>query len=163
MPKLQPSFRKGHLIETLLRLVANIYAAVDAGRTTLLALLDESATFDTFDHNIFLIRFGTSYGFTGGSLEWIASSLTGRRWDMSAWNRIVHVLPQGSVLGPPSVSCTPRTWTRWSQSLVHGFITSPTACKITRPASHLTPSIAFWGFLRQLLAFKPGWPPVDFG
>jgi Reverse transcriptase (RNA-dependent DNA polymerase) len=107
MPKRQSGFRKGHSTETLLlRLISDIYDTMDAGRVTLLALLDVSAAFDTVDHIIILNRLHTSYGFSGRALDWMRSFLDGREMrveigsDMSAWVKVLCGVPQGSVLGP---------------------------------------------------------------
>src|SRR6218665_1590521 len=57
LPVCQSGFRKGHSTETLLlRLLSDIYGAVDRSRLTLLALFDVSAAFDTVDHEILLKR-----------------------------------------------------------------------------------------------------------
>jgi len=54
------------------------YQAADAGHVTFLGLLDLSAAFDTFDHQILLSRLQHDYGITGRVIEWIQSYLTGR-------------------------------------------------------------------------------------
>ena len=47
-PKFQSGFRRGHSTESaLLRVMSDIYAAIDTGKVSLLALLDVSAAFDT--------------------------------------------------------------------------------------------------------------------
>src|SRR6218665_3285507 len=55
--RIQSGFRKGHSTETpLLRLLSDVYAAIDSSQLTLLALFDVSAAFDTVDHEILLKR-----------------------------------------------------------------------------------------------------------
>src|SRR6218665_2905215 len=57
IPAIQSGFRKGHSTETLLlRLLSDIYGAIDRSQLTLLALFDVSAAFDTVDHEILLER-----------------------------------------------------------------------------------------------------------
>ncbi|PGH37691.1 MAG: hypothetical protein CRN43_19655, partial [Candidatus Nephrothrix sp. EaCA] len=57
LPIYQSGFRKGHSTETLLvRLLSDIYGAIDKSEVTLLALFDVSAAFDTVDHQILLQR-----------------------------------------------------------------------------------------------------------
>ena len=56
-------FRKGHSTETLLlRLLSDIYGAIDHSQLTLLALFDVSVAFDTVDHEILLERLQISFG-----------------------------------------------------------------------------------------------------
>src|SRR6218665_3067150 len=79
LPVCQSGFRKGHSTETpLLRLLSDIYGAVDRSRLTLLALFDVSASFDTVDHEILLKRLQLSFGLSGNFLTWLASFLDGR-------------------------------------------------------------------------------------
>ena len=55
LPPNQSGFRKHHSTETLLlRLLSDIYGAIDRGQLTLLALFDVSAAFDTVDHDLLL-------------------------------------------------------------------------------------------------------------
>ena len=107
LPPNQSGFRKHHSTETLLlRLLSDIYGAIDRGQLTLLALFDVSAAFDTVDHEILLERLNVSFGLTGNFLEWITSFLYDRSLCVvhgstrSAWVPAQHGLPQGSVLGP---------------------------------------------------------------
>src|SRR6218665_735583 len=73
---IQSGFRKGHSTETLLlRLLSDIYGAIDRSQLTLLALFDVGAAFDTVDHGILLERFRMSCGVTGAFLCWRESFL----------------------------------------------------------------------------------------
>ena len=66
LPRFQSGFRRCHSTETaILRMLSDIYAAIDHGRVVLLALLDVSAAFDTVDHDILLERLSVSFGVTG--------------------------------------------------------------------------------------------------
>src|SRR6218665_1157051 len=79
LPVCQSGFRKGHSTETLLlRLLSDIYGAVDRSRLTLLALFDVSAAFDTVDHEILLKRLQLSFGLSGNFIAWLASFLSER-------------------------------------------------------------------------------------
>ena len=90
----------------MLRLLSDIYGAIDRSELTLLALFDVSAAFDTVDHEILLKRLHVSFGLSGNFLEWIGSFLHGRSLSVvhgptrSRWVPALYGLPQGSVLGP---------------------------------------------------------------
>ena len=106
-PKYQSGFRKYHSTETaILRVLSDIYSAIDQDQVSLLALLDVSAAFDTVDHGILLERLSTSYGLTGTAFAWLESNITGRVQVIHVGGRqsspaMVHFgVPQGSVLGP---------------------------------------------------------------
>ena len=107
LPKFQSGFRRGHSTETaILRMLSDIYAAIDRGKVALLALLDVSAAFDTVDHDILLERLLVSFGVTGSAHEWLRSFLTSRSQSVrlgtstSPCSPIRCGLPQGSILGP---------------------------------------------------------------
>ena len=107
LPSCQSGFRKFHSTETLLlRLLSDIYGAIDRTELTLLALFDVSAAFDTVDHDILLKRLHVTFGLSGNFLEWIGSFLHGRSLSVvhgstrSRWVPAPYGLPQGSVLGP---------------------------------------------------------------
>ena len=76
LPRLQSAYRRHHLTETaLLRVLSDIYAGFDRLEVTLLGLLDLSAAFDCFDHDILLRRLEQSFGIRGTVLTWIKSFL----------------------------------------------------------------------------------------
>src|SRR6218665_746264 len=107
LPGIQSGFRKGHSTETLLlRLLSDVYAAIDSSQLTLLALFDVSAAFDTVDHEILLKRLNVSFGFSGPLLLWLRSFLSERSScvvpgpSRSSWVPAPFGLPQGSVLAP---------------------------------------------------------------
>jgi len=89
----------------MLRLLSDAYVAADAGRVTLLSLLDLSAAFDTADHCILIQRLRRTHGFSGCVLDWIQSYLAGRtqfvrfNGHTSEVSSVTCGVPQGSVLG----------------------------------------------------------------
>ena len=66
MPQLQSAYRRYHSTETsLLKVLSDIYAAVDNQQVVLLGLLDLSAAFDCVDHEILLRRLRVRFGISG--------------------------------------------------------------------------------------------------
>ncbi len=81
----------------------------DRGCISLLVLLDLSAAFDIFDHNILLNRrehFVGISGISGSALAWFKSYLSDRHQfvaeneEVSYRSQVQYGVPQGSVLGP---------------------------------------------------------------
>ena len=71
LPKLQSGFRWFHSTETaMLKVLADVYSAIDQGQVALFALLDMSAAFDMVDHTILLDRLSISYGVSGTVYTW---------------------------------------------------------------------------------------------
>ena len=100
IPSSQSGFRKGHSTESLLlRLLSDIYGAIDKSQLTLLALFDVSAAFDSVDHDLLLKRLSVSFGISGLPLAWLTSYLSDCS-SRSFWRPTPFGLLQGSVLGP---------------------------------------------------------------
>src|SRR6218665_3922443 len=79
LPPCQSGFRKGHSTESLLlRLLSDIYGAMDRSEVTLLALFDVSAAFDSVDHDILLKRLSITFGIRDLPLIWLTSYLSER-------------------------------------------------------------------------------------
>jgi Reverse transcriptase (RNA-dependent DNA polymerase) len=107
MPRLQSAYRRHHNTETaLLKVLSDIYAAIDRREVVLLGLLDLSAAFDCVDHDILLSRLHLRFGIQGPALAWISSFLIG--WSQQVYYKghlsdrllLLFRVPQGSVLGP---------------------------------------------------------------
>ena len=103
----QSAYRPGHNTETaLLKVVNDLFHALNRGNISVLALLDFSSAFDTIDHSILVHRLHTDFGFTYAVLQWFSSYLTDRTHNVSLHNHCsafvpVHPgVPQGSLLGP---------------------------------------------------------------
>ncbi len=102
----QSGFRSGHSTETALLSVTEALRIAKAdSKSSVLILLDLSATFDTVNHQILLSTL-SSLDITGIPLRWFESYLTGRSFEV-AWgvevskaHQLVTGVPQGSVLGP---------------------------------------------------------------
>ena len=107
LPDNQSAYRKHRSTETAtLKVMSDVYQAMDAGKITLLSLLDLSAAFDTVDHTFLLQRLHHSFGISDNVLLWLESYLTGRtqyvrfNGDVSSTSVVQCGVPQGSVLGP---------------------------------------------------------------
>jgi len=107
LPPVQSAYRRGHSTETaLLKIVSDITDATDAGKVSLLAMLDMSSAFDTVDFSILLKRLEASYGISGTVLRWMESFGQDRSQAVvfmglsAADTPLRYGVPQGSVLGP---------------------------------------------------------------
>ena len=75
-------------------------------RVVILVMLDLSAEFDTFDHDILFSRLENALGIMGQALAWLKSYLSGRTLritidkSFSELKNILLSVLQGSVLGP---------------------------------------------------------------
>lgn len=103
----QSGFRPHHSTETALIKVTNdIRVNTDAGKVSVLVLLDLSAAFDTVDHVILLQRLEGWTGIAGTALKWFKSYLEDRKYFIEIGNctsdhmALTCGVPQGSILGP---------------------------------------------------------------
>jgi len=79
LPELQSAYRAYHSTETaVLRVLNDIFEALDRGDWAALTLLDLSTAFDTVDHTTLIRRLQISYGFNDVVLGWFSSYLHGR-------------------------------------------------------------------------------------
>ena len=113
----QSAYKSLHSMETaLLRVHDDILRAIDNNRSVALLLLDLSAAFDLVDHGILLHRLAFCFGIKGSALSWFQSYLRdGRQYvsvrgESSSFHALHYGVPQGSVLGPNSIFCTPHLW-----------------------------------------------------
>ncbi|PVD19467.1 hypothetical protein C0Q70_19956 [Pomacea canaliculata] len=107
LDKFQSAYRPKHSCETaLLRLMNDLLCSADAGKVTLVVLLDLSAAFDVIDHSTLLTRLQMEVGIGGSALQWFHSYLSDRTQRVmvnqasSVTVPLLCGVPQGSVLGP---------------------------------------------------------------
>ena len=103
----QSAYRPNHSTETaLLKILNDLLLVADSGDAAILALLDQSAAFDTIDHEILLERIQLRFGISDLVLTWIRSYLSNRSQSVcvagmsSSPVSLRWGVPQGSVLGP---------------------------------------------------------------
>ena len=104
---LQSAYRSEHPTETaLVKVMDDIYRAVDSGSAVALVGLDISAAFDAVNHRILLERLEVEFGISGPPIQWIASYLANRTFAVKVGTSTSPAVltntgvPQGSVLGP---------------------------------------------------------------
>lgn len=102
----QFGFRSKHSTDlALCHCVEKIYEALDSGKFGCAIFIDLQKAFDTVDHDILISKLNF-YGIRGISLDWFRSFLSDRTQFVSIsgfrskLKRILHGVPQGSVLGP---------------------------------------------------------------
>ncbi|PVD23038.1 hypothetical protein C0Q70_16300 [Pomacea canaliculata] len=84
----------------------DLLCSADAGKVTLVVLLDLSAAFDVIDHSTLLTRLQMEVGIGGSALQWFHSYLSDRTQRVmvnqasSVTVPLLCGVPQGSVLGP---------------------------------------------------------------
>lgn len=103
----QSAYKKNHSTETALLHISDLLlSSADNKETSVLALLDLSAAFDTIDHSILLSRLSSTFGISGSALTWFSSYLSDRKQTvsvnglLSSPRALKYGVPQGSVLGP---------------------------------------------------------------
>ena len=103
----QYGYKKHHGCDTMiLKLIDDIFVAVDKKFGVVMLIIDLSAAFDTVDHSLLLNMLQFKYRITGSALAWLKSFLTGRQQRVKIGNRLSDPLvvcfgvAQGSILGP---------------------------------------------------------------
>ncbi len=90
----------------LIKIINDIPLNSDSGKISVLVLLDLSAAFDTFDHNILLQRLENWVRLFGMVHKWFRSYLEGRGYYVSIgeqnsqWTSMTYGVQQGSILAP---------------------------------------------------------------
>jgi len=104
MPPLQSAYRRHHSTETaLLKLLSDVYGAIDCQQVALLGLLDLSADFNCVDHEILLRRLRSRFRVHGSAYDWVSSFLYGRsqqvfyKGRLSAKLQLLFGVPQGPI------------------------------------------------------------------
>ena len=103
----QSAYRKDHSCESsLFKLVNGIQTTHAKSHNTILILLDQSAAFDTIDHQILLTKLQTKFGISGNALKLIQSYLENRSFSvkindcLGSPKRLRYGVPQGSLVKP---------------------------------------------------------------
>lgn len=102
----QTAYKKFNSTETALTSIQDsILKSMDAGKITVLVLLDLSAAYDTVDHDIFLNRLSNYFKFSGKALQWFESYIRGRMVHVKVGDEISDAtelecgVAQSAVLG----------------------------------------------------------------
>ena len=117
-PKFQSGVRRYHST-AVLRVLSDIYSAIDQDQVSLLALFDVRAAFDTVDHGILLERLSTSYGLSGMASTWLESYITGRAQFIHVGNR--HSPPSKVLYGVPGSVLRPVSYVLYTSDVTKLF------------------------------------------
>jgi len=91
IPEHQSAYRRCYSIKTaMLKVLSDAYVAADAGRVTLLSLLDISAAFDTVDHQILVERLRRTYQIKSNQIFFCS-----RRCKIAQYKEPIQSLEQG--------------------------------------------------------------------
>ena len=103
----QSAYKLGHSTESALLSIKNdVHLAFAKGEATAVVLLDQSAAFDTIDHDTLLNSLSSWFGVSGVVLDWFKSYLSDHVQCikigsiLSDAKKLLYGVPQGSVLGP---------------------------------------------------------------
>ena len=103
----QSAYKLGHSTKSALLSIKNdVHLAFAKGEATAVILLDQSAAFDTIDHDTLLDSLSSWFGVSGVVLDWFKSYLSDRVQCikigsiLSDAKKLLYGVPQGSVLGP---------------------------------------------------------------
>ena len=103
----QSAYRQHHSTETAITIVHNdIVRAIDAGKVSVLVLLDLSSVFDMVDHEILLEVLQNRFGVQDHALNWFKSYLSDCTQSFCVESKMSDPVSltcsaqQGSVIGP---------------------------------------------------------------
>ena len=103
----QSAYKLGQSTESALLSIKNdVHLAFAKGEATAVVLLDQSAAFDTIDHDTLLNSLSSWFGVSRVVLDWFKSYLSDRVQCikigsiLSDAKKLLYGVPQGSVLGP---------------------------------------------------------------
>ena len=102
----QSAYKLGHSTESALLSIKNdVLLAFAKGEATAVVLLDQSAAFDTIDHDTLLNSLSSWFGVSGVVLDWFKFYLSERIQCIKIGSilsdaKMLYGVPQGSVLGP---------------------------------------------------------------
>ena len=103
----QSAYTLGHSTESALLSIKNdVHLAFARGEATAVVLLDQSAAFDTIDHDTLLDPLSSWFGVSGVVLDWFKSYLSDHVQCikigsiLSDAKKLLYGVPQDSVLGP---------------------------------------------------------------
>ena len=102
----ESAYKLGHSTESALLSIKNVHLAFAKGEATAVVLLDQSAAFDTIDHDTLLDSLSSWFGVGRVVLHWFKSYLSDRVQCikigsiLSDAKKLLYGVPQGSDLGP---------------------------------------------------------------
>ena len=112
LPPTQSAYRRHHSTETaVLKVVSDIWMAIDRGNVAILLLLDMSAAFDAMDHNILIEKLDRTFAIRQMALDWLRSYL--KKQKSTYCNCICRFSYSKSLVRSTAGVCP------WTDSLLH--------------------------------------------